>query len=325
MQDNGPTFHNVGGGQMKREAVNHTKMKRLCRRLDAPLYHAVGLVEILLKLTEREAPAGDVGKLPDEDIALALDFRGDERILIEALVLSGWLDRDPVHRLIVHDWSEHAEDAVHMRLARGRQFFANGQKPKTGRLPQQERIEAERFYADSCAQSDEPCAQCDHGVRTNGSSVAKPLPLPLPSPKPTPSPSPKPKPTAEVQVLSPLEAKIQETARSIHGRHPAIRRCGIAEVRKSLDTICNRAKAPERLTLLDTINTNHRAWCETEQWVKDGGEFSKGLENWLAPTKERYLTAPEHQQTGVMRRQMTKSEQSLVAASRIFDAMTGGK
>ena len=76
---------------MKREAVGHTKMKRLCRRLDIPQWQGVGLLESIWHLTAREAPRGDIGKLSDEDIALAIDYRGDESKLIEALIASGWL------------------------------------------------------------------------------------------------------------------------------------------------------------------------------------------------------------------------------------------
>jgi hypothetical protein len=74
---------------MKREAVGHTKMKRLCRRMDIPLWQAVGLLESLWHLTARECPAGDIGKLSDEDIALALDYRGDESAMIEAVCSVG--------------------------------------------------------------------------------------------------------------------------------------------------------------------------------------------------------------------------------------------
>ncbi len=91
---------------------------------------------------------------------------------------------------------------------------------------------------------------------------------------------------------SPLGGKIAGTAREIHSRHPAVRRCGPTEVRKLLETIVKRIRSADRLALLDTVNQNHRLWCASFQWTKDGGEFAKGLDNWLAPTKERYLTQP---------------------------------
>ena len=60
---------------MKREAIGHTKMKRLCRRLDIPQWQGVGLLESIWHLTAGEAPRGDIGKLSDEDVALAIRRR----------------------------------------------------------------------------------------------------------------------------------------------------------------------------------------------------------------------------------------------------------
>jgi hypothetical protein len=179
----------------------HTKMKRLCRRLDIPLWQAVGLMESLWHLTARETPRGDVGKLSDEDIALVLDYRGDEVEMLNVLADCGWLDRDPVHRLIVHDWSDHADDAVQMRLARTRLFFANGRPPKLSKLTGQERQSAVEFYR-ACSQNGNSCAQmgstsmqsrapvtnpCAQNGRLSAPPEPEPLPVPLPEPEREPS------------------------------------------------------------------------------------------------------------------------------------------
>jgi hypothetical protein len=131
---------------MKPEAITHTKMKRLCRRLGLALWQGVGLLECLWQLTAREAPRGNIGKLSDEDIALGIDYRGKEGEMIQALVDSGWLDRHPEERLVVHDWADHADDAVQMRLARNREFFVGGRAPKLSRLSGKERDSAVAFY-----------------------------------------------------------------------------------------------------------------------------------------------------------------------------------
>lgn len=138
----------VGGPSklMKREAMAHTKTKRLCRRMNLEQWQAVGLLESIWHLTAREAPRGDIGKLSDEDIALAIDFRGDQTVLIDALVSSGWLDRHATERLLVHDWSDHADDAVHMWLARAQLYFADGRAPKISKLTGVERERAHSFY-----------------------------------------------------------------------------------------------------------------------------------------------------------------------------------
>jgi hypothetical protein len=131
---------------VKREAPSNSKMKRLCRKLDVRLYQAVGILELLWHTTAREAPRGDIGKLTDEDIALAVDWPGDEHALINALVATGWLEKDKEHRLLVHDWHIHADEAVKKRLTRSGQLFIVEQrvatnhanvetKPPNGNLP----------------------------------------------------------------------------------------------------------------------------------------------------------------------------------------------
>jgi hypothetical protein len=162
---------------MKREAIVHTKMKRICRRLDIPLWQGIGLLESIWHLTARETPRGDIGKLSDEDIALAIDYRGDESALIDALVASGWIDRDPVARLMIHDWHEHADDGVQMRVARAHQHFVHGHAPKLTRLPTKEKELASQFYSqfpNPCAQNDDPCARQAHGVPTASTQNSDP-------------------------------------------------------------------------------------------------------------------------------------------------------
>jgi hypothetical protein len=190
---------------MMRQAIGHTKLKRLCRRLDIPLWQGVGLLESIWHLTARETPRGDIGKLSDEDIALAIDYRGDEEKLIDALVASGWLDRDPVERLVIHDHADHCDDAVHMRVARSREFFVGGRVPKLSRLPSKERDAAHEYYG-SCAPepAHEPAIRV-HGVNTacaqNSDSCVPPEPEPVTragnqEPEPVPVP-----PRAPVQSI----------------------------------------------------------------------------------------------------------------------------
>jgi hypothetical protein len=139
---------------VKREAVGHTKIKRLCRRLNIPLYQAVGILELLWHTTARQTPRGDIGKLSDEDIAIAIDYHGDEHLLIEALIETGWLDRNEEYGLVVHDWPDHAEDGVHLKIARAKEFFIRSdrdgsvleQAPKFMRLGGRERDLAAQFY-----------------------------------------------------------------------------------------------------------------------------------------------------------------------------------
>jgi len=128
--------------------------------LDIRLYQAVGLLEMLWHLTDREAPRGDIGKLSDEAICDSLDWPGSPPALIDALAECGWLDRCEDHRLVVHDWQDHCTDALRKKIARDGTGFAGVRR----------------------------CPPMSADVRRNlPPSHASPLPLPSPA---TPPPRP---------------------------------------------------------------------------------------------------------------------------------------
>jgi hypothetical protein len=117
----------------------------------------VGILESLWHLAARETPRGDIGKLCNADIADAIDWDGDSDALIDALVDSGWLDKSETHRLVVHDWHEHATDTTKKFIARNKLTFATAQVQ---------------------------CPEMSGNVATNpemSGNVCLPLPLPLPN------------------------------------------------------------------------------------------------------------------------------------------------
>jgi hypothetical protein len=274
--------------------------------MDLPLWQAVGLLESLWLLTGREAPRGDLGKLSNEDVALAIDYRGDEDALIDALVSCGWIDRDPEARLAVHDWADHADDAVHMRLARRREYFVGGRAPKLTRLTAKERETAQEFYSQA-HDTRTPCAQ-------SGGLSALPVPVPVPVPVPEPEPEPvpgintlagadaplvlvSPEPMENAPKRKPYGHVLKQVARSIHDRHPDAfdrRNLSAATVEKKLGTILKyrRVPAAEAEAYLRRIDRNHVAACASEGWTKDGGEFAKGLRGWLSTREELYDVEP---------------------------------
>lgn len=155
---------------VKREAVGHTKMKKLCRLLDIPVYQGIGILEGIWHLTAREAQRGDIGKLSNEDIALGIDYRGDEEKLISALVKCEWLDEHPQFRLVVHDWHEHADDAVKKRIARSGSGFCQ---------PTADNSRDRQISADDGRQRQPPAEL-----------GSLPVPVPVPDPVPVPAPLP---------------------------------------------------------------------------------------------------------------------------------------
>jgi hypothetical protein len=142
---------------MKRGTIDHPKMKRLARELGIEHLLAVGIMESLWHWTARYAPAGDIGKHSDADIADGIGYRGDMSRLVATLADVGWIDRCERHRFIVHDWPDHADDAVKKWAARNHITLIA--KPVTTRV-------------ETCPDNGETCP----------SKICLPLPEPLPSP-----------------------------------------------------------------------------------------------------------------------------------------------
>jgi hypothetical protein len=182
---------------MKRGTPKHPKVLDLCDRLgcDRPL--AIGYLELLWHFAAEFAPQGDIGRFTDKRIEGALDWAGRGRHqgrLIQALIDSRWIDADVEVcevkrkvqtvdgkvraiepevrqcndrvRLLVHDWSEHADESVVRKLARANQGFLELREKVTGQS-------ADGGRKHPAAQPDESC-----------------LPYPKPYPKPEPQPQP---------------------------------------------------------------------------------------------------------------------------------------
>jgi hypothetical protein len=101
---------------MKRGTPDHPKTMRLARALGCGKAQAIGHLELLWHFTGRLAPQGNVGKWDDTEIAEACAAECDGAVFVSALVQSGWLDVCECHRLVVHDWHEHAERTTHKFL-----------------------------------------------------------------------------------------------------------------------------------------------------------------------------------------------------------------
>ncbi len=120
---------------MKRNTPRHPKMLRLADELGIPLPYAVGIMEMLWQFTADFAPAGDIGKFDDTRIAAAVGWPKKPAVLIAALIECRWVDVDHLdetltgldetltRKLVVHDWSEHADRGVCQKLKNAGQSF----------------------------------------------------------------------------------------------------------------------------------------------------------------------------------------------------------
>jgi len=87
---------------------------------------AVGIVESVIAMTLHLCQRGDVGKFSDAEIEAWVGWTGEPGEMIRALVECRWLDEDKDHRLVIHDWKDHAPGFIH----------ANADKAARKRVPE---------------------------------------------------------------------------------------------------------------------------------------------------------------------------------------------
>ncbi|HEY7305770.1 MAG TPA: hypothetical protein VH601_16715 [Bryobacteraceae bacterium] len=107
-----------------RAVPDHPKFYRLKRLLGSKVL-ALGSLEAIWHFCGRFTPRGNIGKYSDEEIEDWVEWTGERGALIQVLVESRWLDIDPIHRLIVHDWSQHADEATKKALVRAHLAFVS--------------------------------------------------------------------------------------------------------------------------------------------------------------------------------------------------------
>lgn len=103
---------------MKLDALDHPKTLDLASRLEVELPTAIGHLELLWAFTGKKAPQGDIGKWPDGAIARACYWMTRPEKFLLALHESGFIEADDEHRLIIHDWPDHAPRWVKAKLAK---------------------------------------------------------------------------------------------------------------------------------------------------------------------------------------------------------------
>ncbi|MGV3724815.1 MAG: hypothetical protein ACO1SX_28280 [Actinomycetota bacterium] len=160
----------------KRGAAEHPKTRRLARALNCPNWAALGLLENVWHWLYRYAPDGAISDTGLEDCAFHIRFDEGGEPLRDALRASGWLDQLPDGRWMMHDWAEHADDSVHMALARKKARFADGAAPRLGRLPKVEQERLQQFYAATENDHRTNSAQHANGVRTDSALPCPTLP-----------------------------------------------------------------------------------------------------------------------------------------------------
>jgi len=171
-----------------RGTLTHWKTRLLADRLGISPAHALGLLEALWHATAEDAPAGNIGRLSNKAIVMQMFATTIEPdTLIAAFVASGHVDEHPIHRLIVHHWSHHADNHIHAWLARRCLRFADGTIPNSGQLNNYER---EQFYAwleeegEHRPRTGRPKSPTKTQGEVSGNSGESQVPVPVPVPVP---------------------------------------------------------------------------------------------------------------------------------------------
>lgn len=148
----------------KRGTLEHPKTKRLARALGLPAWAALGLLEAVWHWAGRYALTGALSIDDMEDCADTIRFDGGGVELSSALHAAGWLEETETGWYI-HDWHDHADDAVRKALAKRGERFANG----------------------SALRRQTQTTESENDSRTIREQIANDSRLPEPEPEPEPS------------------------------------------------------------------------------------------------------------------------------------------
>lgn len=271
---------------MLRQAFASPKLTTLMRRLKAPKYAAVGILESLWHFTGTQSPRGDIGRWSDEDIADAIGWDGDPAALVDALVRARWVDRCAAHRLVVHDWEDHCGQTVKRSQQVQSEGFASV-------VPA---VASEQLAVASPAAELPAIEEC---VRDRQSDP-DPDPAPAPAPEPAPAPArcalplaaPEQPPEPAVSELEqlPAEAPTPEQARAAKDKLEA-------DINRALNILADQPGGLEEKRLwLRAELRSCEAWCK-----EHGKPFRAGLLSWW----KSYAAKPErpHRETARKERQ----------------------
>ncbi|WP_180147083.1 hypothetical protein [Desulfoluna butyratoxydans] len=202
---------------------DHRKRKRLVRLLGVGA--EVYLIDLWLTAAVHR-PSGCLDGWDEEDIADACNWMGDPRVLVDALVETHWLAKDPEMGYVINDWCEHQPWACSAE--------DRADKARFSKLAQVNRAKYDELKAKGVnAISKEEYRKILEPSRVmGGAGDRQPNASVSPAPAPTPSPSPSPSPNVKQKPLPPAggageepsqqaKPKSEFSARPTKAYHPA--------------------------------------------------------------------------------------------------------
>lgn len=236
-----------------RAVPDHPKFAHLKSLLKLPKGAVLGYLECVWHFAGRFTPQGNIGKYSDLAIETWVEWDGEEGKLVDALLKSGWLDADEGHRLIVHDWHQHADRATRMALKRAKLEFL---------LPGVYTV---------CAQRENTVTEVEHGVSTawtlpGAGAVPVPVPEPVPGAVVTTPPDELP---PDMPMLNYARWTLEECNIPVTMQNQMSAAAGIGAYAKEHGLPANKA-APELARLARDAMTSggrvDRWWFDDAKW-----------------------------------------------------------
>lgn len=262
---------------MKRGTPDHPKLYALAEALKIRRPVAVGYLELLFHFTAQYCPRGDIGRYDDKRIAAGLDWCGKPALLVDALVATGWLDRDEVVRLVVHDWHDHADRVTLQRLSR------------SGKSPVQP---VQQFTDETCTQSETPIHPFLANTNTYPIQASPVPPTPPVAASPELPPKPAPRPKTDKAIAAMWRAAEFEDAEhferwfhELYARHPTKGDPGFAK------NYLHEAIVEGKFTR-EQAEASYQGYRQSAAWQRDRGKIIPKLSTlcrdrfWLYPPTE---------------------------------------
>lgn len=253
-----------------RAVIEHPKFARLKRILGLNKGPALGYLETLWHFAGRFTPCGDLGKYSDEEIEAWIEWDGAPGALVAAFVASGWVDKHPEHRLVVHDWHNHADDATKLAVKRAKRKFVTDIS----------------LHCPDTVATELPNKETQSGLPGPG---AGPVPEPVPEPGGSaPSAPPADTPPAGMPMLNYARWLLETCALSITFQNQQAVAAAIGALSRELAIPAHSAAARLCELARDALRENARVdrfWFEDCRW-RDTKRLSEGIRAQREPSRE---------------------------------------
>jgi len=246
------------------ELLQHPKFRKVVRALGAD----GGLAFItLIAWAGANRPSGDLAGLSDEDLELAVDWRGAPDKLVQVLAAVGFLDGQEMERRL-HDWAEHQPWAAGSPIRSAKARW-NAIKKHHGEAEADRQVPD---YAASRRAGSTGNANTEDAASTAASTPpAAEIDAPSPSPSPSPSPKPNPKKVASAPTPQDVLSSMSDVDQQVLIDWVGLRKAKKAPVTQ---TVIAGARAEAQKAGL-TLEAFLRIWCM---------RGSQGLQaDWLKP------------------------------------------